>query len=449
VTHTADTGNSDTLRTARLNLRAWLWDAPRPDRSAVPRVASCGRKRVAGYVTVKAGAGASSLGGLATCGSVWVCPVCSPKVAATRSVEVQDTVRAWQARGGSVLLVTLTLSHGRRHALADTWDALGNGWASVRNGNPWKADAARFGIAGYLRVIEVTHSARNGWHPHAHVLLFVTGTPTDAECEELRERIFGRWSRRLARDGFKTLDFDRNGKAVGVDVRRADAHTLDYLAEYLAKFGYQPRSAASGLALEVSRGDLKSGRKGSRTPWEIAEAARDGDRASLRLWQEWERVSLGRRQYAWAQGFRESLDLDDVVSDAEAAEREDAAHQPVALLEAPTWRLLVTDLRAAARSGRRGSLMGDLLTAAANLDGPAFRGWLRDTGIPYVAPDDATAHGPATPDHWQPLDLPAPGIRRAHLGTFGNRRDQIHRERVRQDRAGWLAADHRAETQAG
>jgi len=440
VTDQTDNGKRHALVSARLSLRAWLWDTDpaRPVRAPefLLRVAVCGRKRVAGFVDVKAGGGTSALGGLSTCGSVWVCPVCSPKVAAQRSVEVTDTIRAWQARGGSVLLVTLTLSHGPQHALADTWDALGKGWASVRNGKPWKSDVAEFGIAGYCRVVEVTHSLRNGWHPHAHVLLFVEGTPTDADCERLRERIFGRWSRRLAKPdlGYKTLDFDVKGKAVGVDVRRADAHTVDYLADYLSKFGYQPKSAATGVALEVARGDLKRGRAGSRTPWELAELARDGDARALALWQEWERTSQGRRQYAWAQGFRESLDLDGVLSDQEAAEREEAAHVTVAKLPQTTWAKLVADQRYRARKGLPGSLTASMLAAAARWDAPTFRHWLTGHGLAHVETDAPMVFAPLPVD---PMEADPFVVRTA-------RRHRANYERLRHERESWAARDRAA-----
>jgi hypothetical protein len=438
LTDNTDNGKRDTLVSRRLSLRAWLWDTDPSRPLRAPefqlRVASCGRKRIAGFVSVKAGGGTSSLGGLSTCGSVWVCPVCSPKIAATRSAEVMNTIRAWQNRQGSVVLVTLTLSHGRHHSLAETWDALGKGWASVRNGKPWKADVAEFGIEGYCRVVEVTHSQRNGWHPHAHVLLFVTGTPTDADCERLRERIYGRWSRRLVKEGFKTLDFDRHGKAVGVDVRRADAHTVEYLGEYLAKFGYNPKGDATGLALEVSRGDLKTGRKGSRTPWELAELARSGDRRALALWQEWERTSLGRRQYAWAHGFRESLDLDAVLTDQEAAEAEEAAHVTVAQLPGTSWAKLVAELRLRARKGLPGSTMADMLAAAARWDAETFRAWLDGHGITHTETHVPRVFAPLPVD---PMEADPFVIRTA-------RRHRANYERLRQEADSWRSRDRQA-----
>lgn len=399
VTDSSDTSKrnaDDTRRDARYRLRAWLWDLDPKKPVRAPqtrlRVSSCGRTPVAGYVSVRGGSGAASLGGVSTCGSVWICPVCAPKVAGQRSLEVQDAIRAHQATGGSVMLMTLTLAHKSTDPLATVWDAISAGWSAVRNGSGWKADTRDHGIVGYCRIIEVTHSTRNGWHPHVHVLLFVTGTPTKADCEALRARVYDRWSSRLVRDGFKTLDFDKHGKAVGVDVRLATAHTVAYLADYLSKFGYQPKGDATSLALEASRGDLKRGRKGSRTPWELAELARDGQRRALALWQEWERTSHGRRQYAWAQGFRESLDLAGVLSDQEAVEREDLALDTKALLTRDAWRKLVADLLR--KKDRPGSpLLSRLLSVAATGTAADVLTFCADNGVEAVSVESETPDG--------------------------------------------------------
>jgi hypothetical protein len=60
----------------------------------------------------------ASFGGLCTCSSVWVCPVCSAKISERRRLEIQAAVKAWEAQGGSVVLLTLTHGHGPRDPLA-------------------------------------------------------------------------------------------------------------------------------------------------------------------------------------------------------------------------------------------------------------------------------------------------------------------------------------------
>lgn len=402
--------NADTVRDSRIRLRGWLWDHSAP--ATALRVSECGRKRISELVQLRSSADSAGLGGVSTCGSVWACPMCSAKVAQTRSDEVQDTIRAWQARGGSVVLATFTLAHRVTTPLRVSWDAVGDGWAAVRNGSGWVKDSRDFGIGGYCRVIEVTRSWRNGWHPHVHVLLFVQGAPTPAECEALRSRLFSRWSARLARDGFKTQEFDKRGHAVGVDVRVASAHDVAYLADYLTKFGYVPKGSAEPgetswtLAREVSRGDLKQGRKGSRTPWEILEEAASGHKGDRRLWHEWESASKGRRQYAWALGFRESLNLAELETDEQAAVRVDARLSTVALLPATSWALLVADLRSTRHAPGRSVLSQALAVSVGDETGEAVRDFLGQHGIASLDPAAFVPEGPGISDEFDPVLVP-------------------------------------------
>jgi hypothetical protein len=279
-----------------------------------------------------------------------------------------------------------------------TWDAVTTGWKGVRNARGWRLDKREFGIAGFLRVVETTYGA-NGWHPHLHVLLFCD-RPTSAEDRErLRARIYGRWSSALEGEGYETLEWSKDpdtGKLVpvAVDVRHADPHTVAYLAEYLAKFGYAPTGTADGehgswgLAREVMRGDLKRGRRGSRSPWEILESAAAGSDDDRALWLEWERVSKGRRQYSWARGFLESLGLEalDQRTDEERAGDEVRELEVVALLPGSSWAKLVADLRRL-RNLAGAPLLSRTLSKAAHLEPAEFRAWLRSAGVEYLHPD--------------------------------------------------------------
>lgn len=49
--------------------------------------------------------------GVETCGSVWHCPVCAPKIAEKRRVEVGQAIERHFADGGMAIMVTLTIPH--------------------------------------------------------------------------------------------------------------------------------------------------------------------------------------------------------------------------------------------------------------------------------------------------------------------------------------------------
>ena len=61
----------------------------------------------------------ASYGGLQTCGSVWVCPVCGAKVVERRRGEIQQAMAMHRACGGEVHLLTLTAPHTRFDVLEE------------------------------------------------------------------------------------------------------------------------------------------------------------------------------------------------------------------------------------------------------------------------------------------------------------------------------------------
>jgi hypothetical protein len=57
--------------------------------------------------------------GLQTCGSVWVCPVCSSKISPRRGAEIASAMASHKAVGGCVNMLTLTCPHQSGDNLAD------------------------------------------------------------------------------------------------------------------------------------------------------------------------------------------------------------------------------------------------------------------------------------------------------------------------------------------
>jgi hypothetical protein len=321
--------------------------------------------------------------GLASCGSVWACPVCSAKILATRQDELSRALGGWTAGGGRIALVTLTMRHRQGQALADLWDALSYAWQKVVGGRPWQRLAAAYGTpvpvrrAGklstddrlpYVRVVETTQGA-NGWHVHAHVALFLPAGVTVDQVDDIGGTMYAAWSRALDRRGLATSReaFDcKLWTSRDVDVR---------LADYFAKMTYAPGDA-DRAAMELTRGDLKTARAGNRTPFRIlSDVLAFGLVDDVALWHEWERASKGRRQLTWSAGLRSMLLDDDERSDEEvAAEELGTADDDLVELPAAGWRMV-------ARNG-----LDDLLLDVAEDDdtGEALRRYLTARGVPFV-----------------------------------------------------------------
>ncbi len=94
---------------------------------------------------------------------------------------------------------------------------------------------------------------------------------------------------------------------------------LAALAEYLFKVqdGY-------GLAAEVLRGDRKTGKRGSRVPFQIAECTVAGDRRDLTLWHEYEAATHGRHVLDWSRGSARVLGMHGTDDDVARAPVEGA-----------------------------------------------------------------------------------------------------------------------------
>lgn len=354
-----------TLRAARYEAQRVLWRVTK-----IRRFAYCGRvvvdksKGVSVRVTGTPGTPEARAGfsGLQSCGSVWSCPVCSEKVNARRQSDLEVAIEKWVANGGAVVFGTLTVRHNASQALAALWDVVAPSWTKVISGKAWHGgkdqvgDRERFGVAGWARLVEVKHGV-HGWHPHIHALFFLDEELDDQALEEFRGRLFGRWSKVIGQQGLTAMEFDQDGKPVGVDLRRVT--DADYIAEYFAKNGYHPAATSiQGAAYEVTGSQSKRQGKGGRTPFQVladvvVDQAHAVDReveevydpttgeivetkttADLRLWWEWEQTSRGRRQLTWSKSIRDLVGLDAELTDEEVVEQSDLDGTEVSLIGA-------------------------------------------------------------------------------------------------------------------
>lgn len=337
----------------RYTIRRHLWDLSR-----IERVRKCGRVTVnpAGTVGLRISDGAAGYSGLATCGSVWSCPVCAAKIAASRSDELAEVLNWAESDGHTVAMLTLTLQHRKGNGLKALWDTIGKSWASVTSGKKWQRIKADFGLIGWARAVEITHG-QNGWHPHIHVILVLEGEQTTACVEALGELIWPRWYRSLQRRGYTAT------RAHGLDIRTSENTVRDHLAAYFTK----------ALACEATYGQLKEGKRGGRTPFEIlADVVKHGLVDDLELWHEYEKVARGRRQLTWSRDLRAMAGLMDEQTDQEIAET-DLGDADLLLIPSESWPSVRDDQVLLLLAAERGGI-----TAA--------RQWLDQRGIPWDNP---------------------------------------------------------------
>lgn len=320
---------TDASRDRVFDLRRALWGI-----SGVARCRRCGRVPIGSAVAVQhSPALGAGFGGLETCGSVWVCPVCARKIAARRQVEIGTALGTWQDQGGSFVLITLTMRHGKRHRLLQEIDALTAAWHSVNRSRVWVKHRDRLGSPGWVRVLEITHSAANGWHAHLHFVLLVAGETSAADVDQLAGWLFPKWSRAVQAAGMP------GALAVGQDAMLVDGATAtDNLAGYLTKAGSE--DPARDLGRELMGAMTKTARSEHSTQpvWRLPEQFLEtGDADLVDLWLEYESATFRRRQLVWSAGVRELLRLGLELSDDEIAE-ESAGDEIVVWITRAGWR---------------------------------------------------------------------------------------------------------------
>lgn len=313
-------------QTPRQALRQWRDEHRRMAvalmRDSPVRLADCGKKPRAD-VGVRFSDGHAGFAGLITCGSVWVCMVCSAKIAAHRAAELTELLLFCRNNLHTLAMATFTVGHRKGNSLKDIWDRISKGWNSVVSGDGWKSeseeafalrlekwqlqgeahdrgdlspggrviraprgwdtntppkrrigDKERYGVLGWVRATEVTEG-RNGWHVHIHAILVLDGNQeSESRAKALHESMFKRWKTgiKAPRDRHgnkknpKAVDFRAVRDATDIKVNKGAQMALkDYIAKGVGISDEELTELfevkARGLAKEATLGAFKMGKK--------------------------------------------------------------------------------------------------------------------------------------------------------------------------------------------
>lgn len=290
--------------------------------SKLERVRKCGRVLRGSHVEYRKSGEMVGLSGLCSCGSVWVCPRCNSKVMARRAFELGALIASAQSQGFVAVEITLTLRHSLTDDLATLWSTLSHCWDRARNGKVWSKDCERFGVLGWLRVVEVT-DGRNGWHPHLHGVVFVR--EIDAEgVNRLASGMFGRWQRAAVRQGLEAPEL------VGQEWHVIGEGGDSKISQYLTEAKTYGSSVAIGLELTQTQSKQARSMYATRSTWDLLDDAINGEVRALARWWEYEQASTGKRQISYSRHLREVLGVnfddltDDEIADEEVGSADDA-----------------------------------------------------------------------------------------------------------------------------
>ena len=266
--------------------------------------------------------------GLQTCGSVWMCPVCSAKIAERRRLEIIQAMDAHKAAQGCVNLLTLTAPHQVKDNLVDLLAKQAKALNLFWSDRVVKEILAEMGTIGQIRALEPTHGRlspqNNGWHPHYHILLF-QGIGVDlarfdqAQMTDWQVRLYLRWAARCVAAGLGEPSY-----AHGLKLDNGDQ-----AAKYVSKWGLED---------EMTRGHTKKALHGE-TPFDLLRAlqADRDDKQAAALFIEYAKAFKGKRQLHWSKGLKKLYQVKEKTDEALAAETDDKARL-LGMLTIDQWR---------------------------------------------------------------------------------------------------------------
>jgi hypothetical protein len=303
--------------------------------TTVDRVQGCGWRRIHKDTApaVVVAAGVAHVAGTQRCGSVWLCPVCGPKIRQGRAEELDTVLVRWlKAHGtGTVQLWTLTAPHHSGEPLKDLRQTIRAAWKHIASGRTWREMRARYGIEHTVSALDVTHGP-NGWHPHLHIIVLTKNECDDDAVRALLAHVRSRWHTALVQRG-RPAPHPIHGAQIERARSRKDVGR--YLCQVIGETDDDDK--AWSVAQETARTDLKTSRvHGHRTPWQIVQDIRTrrakhgdwdavdeaADTRDLALWREYEIAMKGARAISFSQGLRAAVGLDVEATDEELAEAE-------------------------------------------------------------------------------------------------------------------------------
>ena len=236
------------------------------------RVLSC--QKTIGKVEIQRSGDVSRLGGVIACGSVWLCPVCSQRIAFERCEMIKQASKS----GFNMFLITATLQHKKSDTLQVLLSALKEALRKLKQGRWWLDFKERFGVEAYVSSYEITYSF-NGWHPHSHILVFVS---KEIDINDFWQRLRVRYVKVIERVGqYASINH-------GLDVKQADEKAGDYITKW-------------SLGSEMTGQFAKSG----YSFWDLVEMGK------RELILEYAEATQGLKSLTWSHGAREKLGIKD------------------------------------------------------------------------------------------------------------------------------------------
>jgi hypothetical protein len=314
----ADNSTPKALSPSRYDLQRFLRKVSKSE-----RIRCCGLRRVKPLISFRSNGVRMAIDGLGTCGSPWACPVCSDRSRQAKSDEVSSAVETSSDRGGSTIMLTLTVGHRPSDALKRLLDVVVKSWSCLTQSGTWASKCVASGVADWVRVLEIKHGP-NGWHPHLHVLLFIQPGTAQGQAMFFARWVTSRWVDVVEKQGLARPSRRRQSislrpapsTSIASDRTRSSLPTSESshwdraqsAGTYLAKGAGIPaewtNSNTFPTPTTLESTPALAPRVSTQTCWHLLERALNGDKGSLRLWHEYVDATHGKRTQQWSQSGR-------------------------------------------------------------------------------------------------------------------------------------------------
>lgn len=182
------------LQTAKILLTTEELDKIKRTKNNHSQIQYCGYATVQrNPQIVKANGGKFMYKGVASCSCIWRCPICSFKILKARAKMVYKIMSSHHRTKQKMGFVTLTTRHNHKQSLEEVQEQIFTKYRKFQNQKYFR-NLKKSGVyLGQINSREHTHTYRNGWHPHLHIIFFYT-SKSNEEVEEIQKELIQRWA---------------------------------------------------------------------------------------------------------------------------------------------------------------------------------------------------------------------------------------------------------------
>ena len=270
---------------------------------------------------------------IAHCSSVWLCPVCSSIIQSKRADDVQKAIDWAKSNEYQVAMVTFTASHNVKMPLVEFGQKLQKAYEMMMKNI--RKSRKKYEV-GNIKGVEFTHSYKNGWHKHYHVILILK-----KECDI--DSYFGTIQKSWETACIKNSLLDATNEKAVQDFRE---HSVDIVKSAEEISSYVNKSSKEWtLADEMSKSVLKIGHNNEhRTPFQIlCDIATTKDKKQrykdVEVFIEYMLYTYGLHQQDWSNGLKDAVGIRELSDEEIIEETEDTADY-IAGLTVAHWHLI-------------------------------------------------------------------------------------------------------------